>query len=259
MLQFLFYVEVRVMERINVRNIKLVIEYDGTDFCGWQKQPNVRTVEGELVRALKDLTGSEPEIVAAGRTDSGVHAIGQVVNFSTLSGLSAERLKNALNSVLPSDVRIVECSDVPLAFNSRFDAKFRVYRYEIMLRPTSIWRRYRWYIKWNLNLDVMRKASEYLIGEHDFSSFTCKAEERSPWINMSEMWIKKLEPDGIALEFKANRFLRKMVRLIVGTLVEVGRGRMTPDTVCDILRAAAKARAGPCAPAHGLYLVRVEY
>ncbi len=245
--------------RTSVRNIKLVIEYDGTEFCGWQKQPKVRTVEGELIRTVKELLGFEPELVAAARTDSGVHAIGQVVNFSSISPMEPDEIARALNALLPPDVRIIEANEVPLAFNARFDAKRRTYRYEITTRPTSIWRKYRWYVKWNLDAGAMKKAMDLLVGDHDFSAFTCKDEERSPWISMKEVRLEYLEPGGLALIFGANRFLRKMIRMLTGTLVEVGRGKIEPGVIHDILAHGDRSLAGPCAPPHGLYLVNVEY
>ncbi len=243
----------------SVRNIKLVIEYDGTEFCGWQRQPKVRTVEGELLKALRQLVGFEPEIIAAARTDSGVHAIGQVVNLSIVSSLSPTEFGNALNGLLPHDIRVLSAEEVPLSFNARFDAVTRVYRYEIIRRPTAIWHRYRWFVRWQLDIDAIRCALDYLIGDHDFSAYTCSDEDRSPWISLKEARLVEIDPDSIALVFCANRFLRKMVRIITGTLVEVGRGRLDPKDVHAILVNRDRARAGPSAPPHGLYLVRVEY
>jgi tRNA pseudouridine38-40 synthase len=244
---------------VGVKNIRLVVEYDGTGFCGWQRQPKVRTVEGEIVRELTELLELEPEVIAAARTDSGVHALGQVVNFSSISALRPQQIKNALNSRLPKDVRVVAAEEVPLAFNARYDAKCRTYRYEISMRPTSVWRQYRWYVKWNLDAEAMRQAAATVIGDHDFSAYTCKDEERSPWISMKVVSVEEIEPHGLALVFAANRFLRKMVRMLVGTLVEVGRGGMKPQSVYDIMLCRDRSRAGPCAPPHGLYLVGVDY
>jgi tRNA pseudouridine38-40 synthase len=246
-------------EGLSVRNIRLTIEYDGSDFCGWQKQPAVRTVEGDLVRVLSGLVGRETEIVTAARTDSGVHAVGQVVNFSLVSPIAADDVKNALNSLLPPDIRVVEVGEVPLAFNARFDARKRTYRYEISTRPTSVWRMRRWYVKWDLDSDAMRRAGDALVGRHDFSAYTCKGEQRSPWIEMGGFGVREINPHGLELTFSANRFLRKMVRLLTGTLVEVGRGKLRSDEPLDILSTRDRTRAGPCAPPHGLYLIGVEY
>ena len=247
------------MRGLSIRNIRLDIEYDGTGFSGWQRQPRVRTVEGEIAGALEKLLGSLPELIVAGRTDSGVHALGQVANFSSVTDMETAEISNALNSLIPPDVRIIGAQEVPLAFNARYDAKARVYRYEITTRPTSIWRRYRWYVKWCLDGDVMREAAGHLIGEHDFSAFTCKDETRSPYLALRDIVVREIEPSGLALEFTADRFLRKMVRLLVGTLVEAGRGKLRPGNVLDALNSCDRTRSGPCAPPHGLFLVRVEY
>lgn len=244
---------------VGVKNVKLVVEYDGSDFCGWQKQPKVRTVEGEMLRVLKGLLGIEPEIIAAGRTDSGVHALGQVVNFSSVSPMTPSEIMNALNSLLPADVRVVEAEEVPLAFNARFDARKRTYRYRICIRPSAVWRRHVWYVKYDLDAEAMSKATGSVIGTHDFSAFTCKDEDRSPWIDMKEARIDEIGPQRFELVFAADRFLRRMVRLLTGTVVEVGRGKLEPEAVCDILSGRERNRAGPCAPPHGLYLVAVEY
>jgi tRNA pseudouridine38-40 synthase len=246
-------------EQVGVRNIKLIIEYDGSDFCGWQKQPEVRTVEGELVRALGGLLGGEPEIVTAARTDSGVHAVGQTVNFSSVSAMKVGEIGNAVNSLLPPDIRVVGASEVPLAFNARFDAVTRVYRYEIATRPTSLWRMRRWYVKWDLDREAIGKAGISLLGKHDFSAYTYKDERRSPWIEMKRFAVEDIEPGGFAMVFAADRFLRRMVRILTGTLVEVGRGKLQPGDAFDILSNRERNGAGPCAPTQGLYLVGVEY
>ena len=247
------------MKGLDTKNIRLDIEYDGTNFSGWQRQPCVRTVEGEIAAVLSELTGAEPELIVAGRTDSGVHALGQVANFSTVSDMPPREMRNALNSLLDEDVRIIAAEEVPLDFNARYDARRRVYRYEITPRPTSVWRRFRWYVKWSLDASAMRSAAERLVGEHDFSAFTYKDETRSPFVEVTEIRIDEIEPAGVALTFVANRFLRKMVRMLVGTLVEVGRLKMQPEEVCDTLESCDRTRSGPCAPPHGLFLVRVEY
>lgn len=244
---------------LNVRNMRLVIEYDGTEFCGWQKQPKVRTVEGDLLGVLASLTGHETEIIAAARTDSGVHALGQVINFSSLAALGPEEIGHALNSALAPDIRIIGASEVPLAFNARYDAKWRRYRYLVSSRPTAVWRRHRWQVKWRLDAGAMREGAAAAVGEHDFSAFASRDETRSPWIRMDEVTVDEFEPDAVAIEFRANRFLRKMVRTLAGTFVEIGRGRMQPQAICDILSRQEGKLAGPCAPPQGLYLVEVAY
>jgi tRNA pseudouridine38-40 synthase len=246
-------------EPLSVRNTRLLIEYDGSDFCGWQRQAKVRTVEGELLAALAPILESEPEIIAAARTDSGVHALGQVVNFTSVSPLEPQRLAWALNSALPPDVRVVEAEEAPLEFSARYDAVGRRYAYVISLKPTAVWRGYRLYVKWKLDVAAMDQAIRAMVGEHDFSAFTCKEEERSPWISISEASAEETEPGLVTVRIYGKRFLRKMVRTLVGTLVEIGRGRMPPGELYDILQSRDRKRAGPCAPPHGLYLVKVEY
>lgn len=244
---------------LGVRNVKLIIEYDGTDFCGWQRQRNVRTVEGDIAGAIERIQGVEPEIIAAARTDSGVHALGQVANFTSVSPIEAADFKGALNALLAPDVRALEAVEVPLAFNARYDARSRVYRYVVSSRPTAVWRKYRWQVNWPLDVDCIAQAMGALVGEHDFSAYTYKDEDRSPRICLSEASAREIEPGVVEMRFAANRFLRRMVRMLVGTMVEVGRGKMKPQTPCDILSSRERQRAGPCAPPHGLYLVGVEY
>jgi tRNA pseudouridine38-40 synthase len=245
--------------RLGVRNIRFEIEYDGTDFCGWQKQPRVRTVEGEIIKALSGLLGSTPEMIAAGRTDSGVHALGQVANFSCISSMPAGDIMNGANALLPPDVRIIGSEEVPLAFNARFDAVKRSYRYELALRPTSVWRKHKWFVKYQIDIGAMNEAIGSAVGEHDFTAFTTRDEDRSPMIRMMSASITESARGGLDINLSANRFLRRMARMLSGTLVEVGRGKLEPGDFYDILSNRDRERAGPCAPPHGLYLVGVEY
>lgn len=242
-----------------VRNIKFEIEYDGTDFCGWQKQPKVRTVEGEIIKALSGLLGTEPEMIAAGRTDSGVHALGQVANFSCISSLPAGEIMNAVNAILPPDVRITGSAEVALSFNARFDARERTYAYELTRRPTSIWRRHKWFVKYQIDVEAMSRAITSAVGRHDFTAYTTKDEDRSPLISLNAASVTGGEKGGICVRLSADRFLRRMVRIMTGTLVEVGRGKLEAGDFCDILATRDRQRAGPCAPPQGLYLVGVEY
>ncbi len=241
------------------RNLKLVLEYDGTDFSGWQRQPGLRTVQGELERGLEQLFQHPVSVTAAGRTDVGVHAAGQVVNVLTARRLQTKRILLGLNALLPPDIRVREVCEVPASFNARFSALVRVYRYRIVTRPRAIGRQYVWYYPRELNLEVMRQASLPLLGEHDFRSF-CRAEAILPHYRCC---VQELEwfHDGeeIWLDISANRFLHGMVRAIVGTLVEVGRGKIPPERITAMLQARDRRMAGPSAPAHGLCLLRVVY
>ncbi|MDZ7386827.1 MAG: tRNA pseudouridine(38-40) synthase TruA [candidate division KSB1 bacterium] len=241
------------------RNLKLVLEYDGTDFCGWQRQPALRTVQGEVERVLQQLLQHPVDLTAAGRTDVGVHALGQVVNFFTSRRLQARKIFLGLNALLPADIRVREVCEVPPAFNARFSAVARTYRYRIGTQPRAIGRQYVWYYPRELDLERMRQASQPLLGEQDFRSF-CRAEADLPHYRCC---VQKLEwfRDGeeIWLDITANRFLHGMVRAIVGTLVEVGRGKVPPERVAQMLQARDRRAAGPSAPAHGLCLMRVIY
>jgi tRNA pseudouridine38-40 synthase len=244
------------------RNLKLILEYDGTEFSGWQVQPEARTVQGVLEDALADLVGEPVRVTGAGRTDAGVHALGQVASVTTSNALPVEKVERALNARLPRDVRIVQAVDVPESFHARFDAVSRSYFYLIGGTESPIWRRNRWFVSVRLDEGAMRDALATLEGEHDFSSFCLVGSE--PNHHRCRVAGISLECDVnfggmVTLRVVANRFLRGMVRSIVGTLVEVGRGKITPNEFETILAARDRGAAGPTAPPHGLYLEEVRY
>jgi tRNA pseudouridine38-40 synthase len=244
------------------RNLKLTLEYDGTDFSGWQVQPETRTVQGELEDALADLTGERTRVTGAGRTDAGVHALGQVASVATSLGLPAERIGHALNARMGRDVRIVRAEDVPESFHARFDAVSRSYFYFIGKAESAVWRRNRWFVRASLDQEAMREAMGILVGEHDFSSFCLVGSE--PDHHRCRVAGISLEcevdfGDILVVRITANRFLRGMVRSLVGTLVEVGRGKTSPSEFERILEARDRGAAGPTAPPHGLYLKEVRY
>jgi tRNA pseudouridine38-40 synthase len=243
------------------RNIKLVVEYDGTDYAGWQWQPDEPTLQGALERAISKTTGEEIRVTASGRTDAGVHAYGQVVNFQSESALSAKEWHGALNHFLPDDIRVLEAGDAEPGFSARHSAKGKEYEYVVLNRrmPSPLSRHRAWHVAVPLDTAAMRSAALHLIGEHDFTSFRaagCSANQP-----VRELLMLKIEQEGDRIVFTlgANAFLRHMVRNIVGTLVEVGRGRFTPDEVKAILDARDRTRSGPTAPPQGLYLVKVIY
>jgi len=242
-----------------MRNIKLILEYDGTEFCGWQIQPNARTVQSELKKALQTILHEEISITGAGRTDTGVHASGQVANFFTDAGMEPSKIKAALNGTLPRDIRIITVESVPLQFNARFDAKKREYHYKITRRERAIARDYFWCYKGDLNIDKMRQASQHFIGEHDFQSF-CKA---SPEVTAHICHVETLdwieEEDFLMMKIIADRFLHNMVRIIMGTMIQIGRGKIDPAQIPHILAAKDRKAAGATAPAKGLFLVKVYY
>lgn len=242
-----------------MRNIKLILEYDGTDFCGWQSQPDERTVQDTLQCSLKNLLQETPKLTASGRTDSGVHALGQVVNFKTETDLALDRIQPGLNSYLPRDVRVLQVEEVDDKFNSRFDAKKRVYEFVISKRPTAIGRRFSWFCKYNLDVAKIREASEYLLRKHNFEAFSKFIEnERHYLCNITSIsWDES--DDKIILEIHSNRFLHNMIRIIVGSMVLVGRKKLQPAEVNEILKSKNREKAGAAVPPQGLFLLHVVY
>ncbi len=236
-----------------------MIEYDGTDFYGWQSQPNVRTVQDELERSLARITQQAVKLKSAGRTDTGVHALGQVANFQTESPLPAVTFMRGGNALLSRDVRILSAEEVELSFDARFSARSRSYRYAISKRPTAIDRNFSWYISAPLDVAAMCEASQVLLGENDYQSF-CQAGVKLSHYRCNVLSVSLLEDENrILFEIVANRFLHNMVRIIIGTLVEAGRGKLGCEDVKKILTARDRRKAGITAPAHGLFLIRVNY
>lgn len=242
-----------------MRNIKLTLEYDGTHFCGWQFQPDVRTVQEDMEKAIEKFLQQRIRITGAGRTDSGVHALGQVACFCTEKAYSLDTIQSALNLFLPPDIRVLQVEAVPISFNPRFAAIKRRYRYQIARKRHAINRWYTWFCKYPLNFEAMKSASQVLVGEHDFSSF-CKA---NPDVNHYRCKVESItwseSDDMICMEIVANRFLHNMVRIIIGTMVEVGRGLLSGDDVRRILEKKDRNSAGRTIPASGLFLVEVVY
>jgi tRNA pseudouridine38-40 synthase len=247
---------------MSARKVKLTIEYDGSGFSGWQVQPGVRTVQGDLEAAFSALAGLDVRVHGAGRTDAGVHALGQVAHVETDLTLPTEKLQTALNARLNEDVLIVSAEDVGADFNARFDAVSRSYLYLMGFRESPIWRGRRWFVKGALDRDAMEAALEPFDGVIDCSSFCLTGSEpkhhRCRIDAISLEWFS--EHGGmLVLRIEADRFLRGMVRSIVGTLVEVGRGRISAGSVPEIIDARDRGRGGPTVPPWGLYLERIEY
>jgi len=244
-----------------MRNIKLTIEYDGTGYHGWQVQSNLKTVQGVMKEMIARITGERVKLIASSRTDAGVHALGQVATFKTGSSLDARSLKRALNSLLPQDIRVKEVEEVDEAFHARFSAKGKVYEYRILNGdlPSPFYRHFSWFVPGRLDVARMRKAAMKLVGRHDFSSF-CSAGSmhRTP---VREIYGIHVGQRGgfVVIQMEANAFLKQMVRNIVGTLVEVGKRKLTPSQCSAILEARDRRRAGVAAPAQGLFLVKVNY
>ncbi len=244
-----------------MRHIKLVIGYDGTDFHGFQRQKGLRTVQEELERTLTTLLGHPVSVKAAGRTDTGVHAEGQVVSFWTSCPIPVERLPLALNSLLPADIVAKKATQVSPNFHPRFDATSRVYRYLIDNRPVPsvLLRRYAWHIVEPLDVEAMKRAAQFLIGVHDFASFHASGSDLGSTVREMKR-ITVVKRDGvIAITMEANAFLYHMARIIVGTLVEIGLGRRKPEDMEAILEARDRTVAGKTAPPHGLCLMQVKY
>ena len=242
-----------------MRTIALVFEYDGTDFLGWQMQATGRTVQSVLEGALQTLLQEDLRVTAAGRTDTGVHAVGQVAHFTTDSVLSCNRMRLGLNGLLPEDVAVHSVQEVSEGFHARFSAVERQYRYRILLRPSALRRRHAWFVAYRLEIAALRLACTPLAGLHDFTSFCQTAASQGGAL----CEIRRLEwtedEDELRLDIAANRFLHHMVRTIVGTAIEVGRGRWDAERIREMLEAKDRRLAGPTAPAHGLCLTRVGY
>jgi tRNA pseudouridine38-40 synthase len=246
-----------------MRNIKLIIEYDGTNYHGWQSQAgsNEPTIQETLETSLTSLTGEDVGTYSSGRTDAGVHALGHVANFKTRSAIPADAWAPALNHLLPDDIRILSSSEVPDDFHARYSALGKVYAYRILNRrePSALHRRYSWHVRFPLNLENMRLAAALLEGKHDFSAFRSAAcSARSPVRTLKGLIIKK-SGDFIEILLEADAFLMHMARNIVGTLVEVGSDRCTVSDLNSILLSCDRRKAGRIAPPNGLYLVEVFY
>lgn len=246
---------------VPVRNIKLTLAYDGSAFAGFQVQPNACTVQGELMAALGKILGEEVKVVGAGRTDAGVHARAQVVNFSTRAKLPVERLPAALNSCLPREVRVWQAEEVEGSFHARYSATGKVYRYLIQqaAHPSPFLQRYSWSLRGPLDFTAMQSAAQLLLGEHDFSSFCASGGAAKNHVRTLRRLNLGQRGDLIVVEAAANGFLYKMVRNLVGTLVEVGRGALRPEAMPRILAARDRSQAGPTAPPQGLVLWAVHY
>ncbi len=244
-----------------MKRIKLTIAYDGTNYCGWQVQPNGITVEEVLNRALQKLTGEEIFVIGASRTDSGVHALGNVAVFDTDTTIPAEKIAMALNQRLPEDIVITRSEEVPSDFHPRYCDCSKTYEYHILNTqiPVPTKRLTNYFVSYTLDLEKMRQAAAYLVGEHDFVSF-CNV--RTDVENtVRTIYALDILQDGeeITIRITGNGFLYNMVRIIVGTLIRVGRGFYEPEKVQEILQAKDRKVAGVTAPAHGLMLVEINY
>lgn len=245
-----------------MRNIKLTIEYDGTNYLGWQKQPQGPTVQEEIKKALERITGEKISLIGSGRTDSGVHALAQVANFTTESKIKSTEFQMGLNSSLPTDITITEAVEVNPDFHAQFSAKSKTYIYKIYNSPypSALLRQRVWFMPLELNIDLMKEAAEYLIGEHDFKVFAQSGIEVKTTVrNILKVSLEQQSDNLILFSIEATGFLKRMVRLIIGTLVQVGKGRITPLDFSEILQSGEKNKYVYAAPPQGLYLKEVKY
>jgi tRNA pseudouridine38-40 synthase len=244
-----------------MKRIKLVIAYDGTGYCGWQLQPGQITVEAVLNKALSELLEEEITVIGASRTDSGVHAMGNVAVFDTNSVIPADKICYAVNQRLPEDIRVQSSREVSPQFHPRRVNSRKTYEYRILNRkialPTE--RLYSNFVYYDLDINLMRKASEYLVGEHDYKSFcSVKTQALDTVRTIYQLDVTKYG-DIITIKVTGSGFLYNMVRIIAGTLIEIGRGAYPPEKIIDILQGCDRSLAGPTALANGLTLIQIEY
>jgi len=242
-------------------NIKVVLEYDGSGFAGWQQQARGRTVEAEVKRALRELTGKDHVVYAAGRTDAGAHAEGQVVNFTIEGRIAPQRLVAALNSRLPDDVSALSAEVVPDGFHARYSARWRRYRYRYLDRRgrPALERGRCWHVAGPLDVEAMSRAAQALVGRHDWTTFCSASEPDAERVREMRSATVRRRGECVELELVAEGFLRGLARSIAGALAEVGTGRRPTGWVGEILRAKERRLAAKTAPAGGLTLVEVVY
>lgn len=246
---------------------RVVVEYDGTDFCGFQFQPNLRTIGGEIETALSKLFAMPIKVTVAGRTDAGVHASGQVISFVAHDAFPIDKLSIALNTTLPADITARDCARVETRFNARLSATERRYRYTIVARrdPSAALRRFAHHEHRSLDLERMRAGAAHLLGQHDFLTFCGVLPDRGSTIRtinalaIDSEHVPSLDCDVLVLRIAGKGFLHRMVRIITGTLLDVAAGKREPDDVATMLAACDRRAAGPTAPAAGLALVEVVY
>ena len=244
-----------------MRNIKLIIEYDGKKFGGWQKQPNKLNIQGEIEKAIEEITGEVVELNASGRTDAGVHSLGQVANFKTNSKIDIEKIPVAINSKLKQSIRVICAEEVDDKFHARYSCKGKKYRYVINNSKygSAIFRDLEYHSPIKLDIKNMQKAAKFFEGEHDFKGF--KASGTSSKNSVRAIYSAKVIEDGekVLIELEGNGFLYNMVRIISGTLLDVGLGKIKPEEIPEIIESKDRTRAGKTLPAQGLYLVEVYY
>ena len=244
-----------------MRNVKLILEYDGAHYAGWQIQPNGASIQAAVQDAIAAITGElDVKLIGSGRTDAGVHAAGQVANFKTAARIPAPDLVHAVNTKLPEGISVVAAEDVPEDFHARYSAKAKTYRYTILNRPvrSPLQRTRALWVTRPLDVEAMHAAAEHVRGEHDFAAFQSKPNGKPSVRTVTRLGVTREGP-LVFIDITADGFLYNMVRAIAGTLIEVGLGKRAAESVAQLVRSRDRAQAGPTAPAHGLCLMTVEY
>ena len=244
-----------------MRRIKLTVAYDGTNYCGWQIQPNGVTIEEVLNRAIFKLTGEEIAVIGASRTDSGVHALGNVAVFDTKSSIPADRFSYALNQRLPKDIVVVKSEEVPMDWHPRYQNTLKTYEYHIINTrvPIPTKRLYNYFVSFDLDVDKMREGAQYLLGEHDFAAFCCIRTNAKTTVRTITDLVIEQNKDEITIRVTGNGFLYNMVRIIAGVLVRVGRGFYGPEMVEELLEGKERRKEAVTAPPEGLCLMEIRY
>lgn len=243
-----------------MRNLKLTIQYNGTKYCGWQKQPNSSGIQGTIEYAIYEITKEKVNIIGSGRTDAGVHALGQVANLKTNSNIPAARIPDALNAKLPKDISIIDCQEVSDDFHSRYSATGKIYRYLIYNKPyrSPLYKDISYHVRYDLDIEKMRVEAQSLLGTHEFKGFMSSGSSVKDTVRTIHNISIEESGDLIVLEVEGNGFLYNMVRILVGTLVDIGRGRIDKPLE-EIIASQDRGEAGHTAPAHGLFLKKVHY
>lgn len=244
-----------------MRNIKLTIEYDGKDYNGWQKQPDRLNIQGEIEKAIEEITGEKVDLTASGRTDAGVHSLGQTANFKTDSKIPTEKFAKAINSRLKKSIVIKSAEEVDEKFHSRYSVKSKTYRYIInnSENGTAIYRGLEYHVPMKLDYEKMNEAIKYFIGEHDFKAFKASGTSSKSSVRKILDGSVRKEGERVIIEVTGTGFLYNMVRIISGTLLDVGLGKIKPEDIPSIIESKDRTKAGKTLPAHGLYLLQVNY
>lgn len=244
-----------------MRNIKLVLEYDGSKFHGWQFQANAHSVQEELARAIKKLTGEDVIPDGAGRTDAGVHALGQVASFRTNSSIPADRFAPALNSLLPPSVCVIRSEEAAPDFHPRFSARGKHYRYLVLNREqrSPLWENRAWHVREKLDFKAMEKAARYLLGTHNFRAFCASGHQNKTFVRTITRSEWRFDDEILCYDTTGDAFLYNMVRIMTGTMIDIGRRRFPPEVILEAFETENRNTLGMTAPASGLYLVEVFY